>query len=199
LMGGFTRHPDVALATKVGDPQLADTQTVSASEVIRDETRAMSGGAAGGDHKVAVETVNSGTPPPSEPTPRSDSPAPATTTAPPANSGGSSPAPADSATTTTEPGAGAAQVDPSAPPPQNTGIGELKPNVTDNSTGDAAATPPPAQVNEIQNGAAGQATDTTGTTSSSSSASSGSSSNSNDADPNYSSSRKKKKRKILPF
>jgi hypothetical protein len=217
LVGGFTRHPDVAQATKVGDPQLTDTQTVSATDVVRDESRAMAGGAAGGEHKVAIETVGTGAPPPSEPTPRSDNPAPAPANATPGSSdspSASSPG-ADSAATINS-GSNAAQVDPAGPsqtPPQNTGIGELKPNVPDSGTADGAApTPPPAQVNELQQGPGSQASDGTagstassgsnnqGSSSSATAQNSSSSSSSKDDDQTYSSSRKKKKKhKILPF
>jgi hypothetical protein len=205
LMGGFTRHPDVAQATKVGDPTLTDTQTVSASDVLTEETRAMRGGVApAGNNKVSVETVKTGAPQPNQAAPRSDTgePAPDNSAAPASSGGGSSPAsnsgtgassaPADS-------GSSAAQVDPNAPAgqPANNGIGELKPNVPDSGSDGAAPVPPPAQVNEIQSGSQPNAN------SSSSSASSSSSSSSTDgpkdSEANYSSSKKKKKHKILPF
>jgi outer membrane protein assembly factor BamD len=210
LMGGFTRHPDVAQATKVGDPTITDTQTVSASDVITEESRVMSSAAAGGEHKVSVETVTgTGAPPAGEPTPRSDTPAPEAApqprTAPTPKSGSNS-------TVTADTPANAAQVDPNAPAqPQNPGIGELRPNVSDTgSAGDGSApTPPPAQVNQLDPGASSQSgeaasapTDASSSASQSSSSSStagqASTSNSND-DQTSSSSKKKKKRKILPF
>ncbi len=215
LMGGFQRHPDVAQATKVGDPTLNDTQTVSASDVVVEETRAMRGGVApAGNNKVSVETVKTGTPPPNEAAPRSDTPAPETNgttdTAAPADSGSGTAAPAKtgagSSSTPSDSGAApsdnAAQVDPNAPAqPANNGIGELKPNVPDSSSGNGAApTPPPAQQNQIQSGAGDNSSDSASSSdSSSSSSSSQTSSGSKDSDQSYSSSKKKKKRKILPF
>jgi len=203
LMGGFTRHPDVAQATKVGDPTLTDTQTVSASEVVQQETRAMAAVPAPG--KVTVETVKTGAPAPNEAAPRSDSPAPAPGNAPataPSDSSGPS---TTGATPATDNGSSAAQVDPSAPAqPANNGIGELKPNVPDAAapTDGTAPTPPPAQLNEIQS--TGQSGDAGGNAASSSSSSSSSSQasstdNSKGTDTSYSSSKKKKKHKILPF
>ncbi len=213
LMGGFTRHPDVAQATKTGDPTMTDPQMVSASDVITEESRAMATAVSGGEHKVSVETVKgTGAPPPSEATPRSDSPAPAQPANPPAGGGSSSGNSA--AATDYTPTAAAAQVDPSAPAatqPQNTGIGELKPNVPDSGSAAAGtpAPPPPAQVNELQPGnadqAAGAASGSTGMSasssdsSSSSSSATGSSTSGNDTDRTYSSSKKKKKKKLLPF
>jgi outer membrane protein assembly factor BamD len=205
LMGGFTRHPDVAQATKVGDPTLTDTQTVSASDVVSEETRAMRGGVApAGNNKVSVETVNTGAPQPNQPAPRSDTaePAPGNSAAPASSQGGSSPASNSGTGATPAPAdsGSSAQVDPNAPAgqPANNGIGELKPNVPDSGSDGAAPVPPPAQVNEIQSGSQPNANN-----SSSSSASSSSSSSSTDgpkdSEANYSSSKKKKKHKILPF
>ncbi len=218
LVGGFTRHPDVAQATKVGDPTMNDPQMVSASDVISEEARTMTAAASsGGEHKVSVETVKgTGAPPPSEPTPRSDSPAPAQPANPPAAAPASSGnGNKSSDATDNTPTAAAAQVDPNAPAstqPQNTGIGELTPNVPDSGSaaGSAPAPPPPAQVNELQpgnpdqvNGAAnpggGSSTNSADASSSSSSSATGSSTTGNDTDRTYSSSKKKKKKKLLPF
>ena len=65
LMGNFQKHPDVAQATKVGDPTLVDPKPVSATEVVQQATRAMMGPAAAGSDKnaVSVETVGNGAPP----------------------------------------------------------------------------------------------------------------------------------------
>ena len=223
LVGGFTRHPDVAQATKVGDPTMTDPQMVSASDVISEESRAMAAAASsGGEHKVSVETVKgTGAPPPSEATPRSDSPAPEQPAAAPAQpEKPPAAAPASSGNgnkssdaTDNTPTAAAAQVDPNAPAatqPKNSGIGELTPNVPDSgsSTGTAPAPPPPAQVNELQpgnpdqaNGAANSGAtspNSADSSSSSSSSATGSSTTGNDTDRTYSSSKKKKKKKF-PF
>ncbi|MBV8477914.1 MAG: outer membrane protein assembly factor BamD, partial [Acidobacteria bacterium] len=74
LLGNFSRHPDVAEATKVGAPTLVDPKPVSATDVVQAANRALiSGAGRPGENKVSVETVKQGTPPPNEPAPRSDS------------------------------------------------------------------------------------------------------------------------------
>ncbi len=145
LMGNFTRHPDVAQATKVGEPTLVDPKPVSATEVVQAANRAMMGSSKSGDNKVSVETIKEGAPPPNEAAPRSDSPAPpagdAGTTAP-ADSGNGAPtepAPADSATAA-----------PSTDSAGNAGIGELKPNVAAEGEASQPTPPPPGQVNELE-------------------------------------------------
>src|ERR1700704_5266142 len=70
LTGMFMKHPDVAQATKVGDPALVDPTPVSATEITRETVRAAMGGS--GEHNVSVEKVEGGTPPPNEAAPRSD-------------------------------------------------------------------------------------------------------------------------------
>jgi outer membrane protein assembly factor BamD len=193
LMGNFSRHPDVAAATKTGEPTLVDPKPLSATEVVRSETRALMGAAAPDSNKVSVETVKGGTPPPSESTPRSDSPAVSPATAPAAAMGTN--------------GGNAEQVSPdSSAQPNNNGIQELKPNL-----GDSGQTPPPAQLNEIQSGsqdqpaagagdskpAGAQAADSS---SSSSSSSSSKQKEKEEDDSNVSSSKKKKKKhKLFPF
>ena len=197
LMGNFSRHPDVAQATKVGDPTLVDPKPVSATDVVAAANRAIfSSPSKTADNKVSVETVKEGAPPPNEAAPRSDAPpaaaGPDTANAP-ANS---TPATADVETVPAS--------NPSAPPAastgntpadaNNSGIGELKPNVAP----DAQTPPPPAQVNEIQQGAeSGDAN--SATSSSSSSSSSADQANAKDNSQNVSSSKKKKKKHKLFF
>jgi outer membrane protein assembly factor BamD len=167
VMGSFKKHPDVAKATKVGEPPLTDPKGMSATDFSKEVTAALGAPAGGGEKSVtAVEipTDGSGVPLPNQPAPRSDSVVP-------------SPAPADG---------GAAAV--AAPDPN-----ELKPNaapdpnelkVDPSAEPGAPAIPPPAQVNEIQNGAAtGKAAE--------------SSSSSSDASSEKASTSKKKKKKGL--
>ncbi|HEX6505557.1 MAG TPA: outer membrane protein assembly factor BamD [Terriglobales bacterium] len=196
LMGNFSRHPDVAQATKVGDPTLVDPKPVSATDVVAAANRAIfSAPSKTADNKVSVETVKEGAPPPNEAAPRSDAPpaaGPDTTNAP-ANS---TPATADVETVPAS--------NPTAPPAagtnntpadsNNSGIGELKPNVAP----DPQTPPPPAQVNEIQQGAeSGDAN--SATSSSSSSSSSADQAGAKDNSQNVSSSKKKKKKHKLFF
>jgi outer membrane protein assembly factor BamD len=135
VLRGFQKHPDVARATKVGEPPLVDPKGMSAVDVANAATRAMMGApAAPGNNSVSVEIPKDGaaTPPPNEPAPRSNSPSLAAT-------------------------------DSSAAPP-SPDPNELKLNATpdsnelkvESSDGGGQAVPPPAQVNEIQSGAAAQ-------------------------------------------
>jgi len=190
LLGQFNRHPDVAAATKVGDPTMVDPKAMSATEVAQAAGRALMGNSANSNNnKLSVETVKGDTPPPGEPTPRSDAP-PAET-------------PAATNATTTGDTAGSAPEAPAADTrapsvdPAANSIPELKPNVPDDSGGQVA--PPPQQVNEIQTPASGQpAADAKSDASSSSSSSS--SNSAKDDNPNVSSSKKKKKKhRLIPF
>ena len=175
LMGNFNKHPDVARATKIGDPTLVDPTPVSASEVVQAATHAMIGAPAVGTGKVAVETVGTGAPPAGESTPRSDAP-------PVGDAAPTGASPGNAAETANTPAAG--ELVPNVAPDAN----ELKPNVAPE---DSNALPPPQQVNELDNQAAG-------------SPAAVSSSQSKDVadDSEISSSKKKKKKglhKIIPF
>ena len=192
MMGNFSRHPDVAQATKVGEPTLVEPKPVSATDIIAAANRAVfapSGKTS--DNKVAVETIKEGAPPPNEAAPRSDAPAatpdtenkPADTT-PSTTEVETVPAGADTAP------APAANTNPGNAADANNGIGELKPNVAP----DSQTAPPPAQVNEIQqNSQQGDASNASSSSSSTSSADNGSNSQ------NTSSSKKKKKKHKLFF
>ena len=183
LVGNFKKHPDVAEATKVGDPTLVDPKMVSATDVVQQATRAMMPNAGGsGNNTVSVETVKTGAPLPDQPAPRSDDAAPAAgVTAPPA---GAAPAP------------GELQPNVSANDPN-----ELKPNVTDNG-----GQIPPPQVNEIQVGATDQGTSSSGQTGATGTKTGDQASPStqqmDDVDAAIASSKHKKKKglkKIVPF
>jgi outer membrane protein assembly factor BamD len=178
LMSVVRKNPDVAQATKVGDPTLVDPTPMSATQVVQEATRAAMG--TSGEKGISVERVDgSATPPPNDPAPRSDSPS--------ANGTGlSQPGPvADpnelkpGTAPTVNPPAQAAVADPN----------ELKPNTPDpQNTGDQAL-PPPPQVNELQQGQ-------------SSSSASADTSSAQATDEEISSSKKKKKKglkKIVPF
>lgn len=180
LKGMIMKHPDVAMATKVGEPSLVDPMPVSATDVVQGVARAAAMGVASGDKRLAVERVNSsGTPPPSEAPPRSD--------APPSTGAVAAPPSAVPDPNELKPAAPAEnELQPNVAPDPN----ELKPNTPESQgTGDQAL-PPPPQVNEIQPGQP------------SSSATADSSSSSQATDEEISSSKKKKKKglkKIVPF
>jgi outer membrane protein assembly factor BamD len=182
LVGNFKKHPDVAEATKVGDPTLVDPKMVSATDVVQQATRAMMPAAGStGNNTVSVETVKTGAPLPDQPAPRSDDAAPAAGVA--AQPTAAAPAP------------GELQPNVSANDPN-----ELKPNVAD-----SGGQIPPPQVNEIQTGAADQGSSsgqagTTGTKTGDQA--SASSQKKDDVDAAIASSKHKKKKglkKIIPF
>ena len=184
LLRNFQKHPDVAQATRVGEPTLANPEVVSATSVVQEATRAMMGNAGA---SATIETVGKGALPADQPAPRSDNPVPETAATPAASPGPGPDAAAQDAN----------ELKPNVPADPN----ELRPNV-DNS---GPAEQPPTQVNEIQpgagsHGANGQAAATGGKPGES--ASSSSSADEKDDDPAISSSKHKKKkglRKIVPF
>jgi len=183
LVGNFSKHPDVAQATKVGEPSLVDPKPVSATEVVREATRAMAPAASdNGSGSVAVETIGTGAPPANQAPPRSDAPfgsgAPAET-APPADNSAAQP--------------GNNELTPNVPADPN----ELKPNVSDENT---QALPPPQQVNEIQTGSGAAAPDQAQGTAGKPADAANASSPADDSQ--VSSSKKKKKKglhKLVPF
>ncbi|HVO63275.1 MAG TPA: outer membrane protein assembly factor BamD [Terriglobales bacterium] len=202
LMGNFSRHPDVAQATKAGDPTLVDPKPVSATDVVAAANRAVFNTGTAGENKVAVETVKGGTPAANEAAPRSDA-------APAAAGPDTGTAPANTTPATTEVETVPASNE-SAPAPaangnagntgdSNTGIGELKPNVAP----DSQTPPPPAQVNELQQNADqqnGQANAASSSSKASATAESGNGSDNSQASNesrNMSSSKKKKKKHFI--
>ncbi len=78
IMRSFDKHPNVAQASKVGEPTLVDPTAMSASQMMQQATRAALGiGGGPGSNSVSVETVKGGALAPDQPAPRSDSPMPA--------------------------------------------------------------------------------------------------------------------------
>ena len=183
LMGVVKKGPDVATASKVGDPTLVDPTPVAASKDSgATAVRAMSLG--GGDHSLSVEAVKTGTPGANEPAPRSDAPS-ALKNSDPFSRLNTAPDPNE-----LKPAAPANESKPAGPPDPN----ELTP-VADaqSSAAGSQPVPPPVQVNEIQSGQA---------TSSSSATASADSSSSLASDQDISSSKKKKKKglkKVMSF
>jgi len=213
MMLNLHRHPDMSVATKVGEPTLVDPKQTSATDVaqqINADFRKAAGGGAG-ENSVAGQIIGaSGTPGANEPTPRSDD-----TGAP----GASAPEqPAAAAPS----GAGATGGPAQPPAPSATGplngssanentIPELIP-----STGTAAPTQPAVASPATPEGTGTPATSNTNPAASSSSSSSSSSTTGADAnsgngsqtgqagqnqqqDDSSSSSKKKKKKKLGVF
>ncbi len=77
MLNDFEKHPDVALASHVGEPTMVDPEPVTATGVVRQMANAAGGGGGG---KLTVETTN-GTVAPNEAAPRSDAPAAVTDSA----------------------------------------------------------------------------------------------------------------------
>ena len=199
LMRNFQKHPDVAQASRVGDPTLVDPQVVSATSVLQDATKAMMGsGAAGDKNAVSIETAGKGPLAPDQPAPRSDQPAPE-------NPAGTAAAGVE--IIGTNPGATGANANPpagSTPAPPAEDANELKPNVAADpnelkpNVDNAQPVTAPTQVNEIQPAGDGQAAATDGKTPSGASATA----DDKDIDAAMSSSKHKKKkglRKVVPF
>jgi len=179
VMRNFQKHPDVAQATKVGDPTLVDPEMVSAKDVVQKAANAMMGSPATSDNAVSVETVGKGTPPANQPAPRSDAENPGK----PVDNSAAPP-----------PGADPNELKPNVAPDPN----ELKPNVADEN---GQALPPPQQVNELAPGA-NPATSEAAKTGDGKTTDSASSANEPADEAAVSSSKRKKKkglRKIVPF
>ena len=181
LMGVVKKGPDMAQASKVGEPTLVDPTPVSANE-LAGETMRRALGPAAGEHGVSLETVKSGTPGPNDPAPRSDAPAP--------------PASADPFARTNIPAADPNELKPAAPDPNElkpTGPpdpNELKPTA-DTQSAVSTAVAPPVQVNEIQQAQSPSGDNATSTSSSTLA-----------SDQDISSSKKKKKKglkKVISF
>jgi outer membrane protein assembly factor BamD len=184
LMGVVKKGPDVAQASKVGEPTLVDPTPVSANQ-LAGETMRRALGSPAGEHGVSLETVKSGAPGPNEPAPRSDATPPPTSADPFARPAASAVDPNELKPTAPDPN----ELKPSGPPDPN----ELKPSADIQSAASNAAVPPPVQVNEIQSGPS--PSDPNAAVSSSSSSSLAS-------DQDVSSSKKKKKtglKKIISF
>jgi outer membrane protein assembly factor BamD len=145
VMGTFQKHPDMAHASKVGDPTLVDPQEMSAVQVTQQASRAAVGSTA--TTGTSVETVSTGAPGADQPAPRSDtagnenSPAVGVEIL----NGGASGNPAAPAAEAAPP----APVDPNElkPTVEAADPNELKPNA---SADNGLVAPPPPQVNEIQ-------------------------------------------------
>jgi outer membrane protein assembly factor BamD len=130
MMGLVKKGPDVATASRVGDPTLVDPNPVSATDVQRQTLSAAMGPSSGGNNSVGVEIIKPDAPADAEPTP--------------GTAAGSSPFGPAAGTPGTPPPADPNELKPNAPADPN----ELKP--TDNASDQSL--PPPPQLNEIGQG-----------------------------------------------
>jgi outer membrane protein assembly factor BamD len=174
------KGPDMAQASKVGDPTLVDPTPVSASAVVR----TLGQSAFGGERGVNAEVVKGGVPAANEAAPRSDAPPPPANGDPFARPSVANAADPNELKPAATPDAN--ELKPNAPPDPN----ELTPAADAQSAGAGGqALPPPVQVNEIQQG---QASSSSSATASADLAS----------DQDVSSSKKKKKKglkKVVSF
>ena len=184
MMGNLHKGPDMAAATKVGDPVLVDPKQTSAPELLQDVNKEMAEALAsangGGNNKVTLEPGGKGQPAPNEPAPRSDS-------GPVGNSPGA-----------TDPN-GIPELKPVAP--ENT-------SQTDNAAGQALQ---PTQINEVKpaepppdgTSSSGSSSSSTADSANSGSANSGTqASGTPQQNSDYSTNKPKKKKgihKIIPF
>jgi outer membrane protein assembly factor BamD len=182
LMSVLKKGPDVANASKVGDPTLVDPTPLSGNQLAGDTMRTVMGSPAG-EHGLSAEIVKDGAAAANQPAPRSDA------------------APSNSQPfARTNPTADPNELKPTTPDPN-----ELKPNgppdpnelkraaETQSAASAGAALPPPVQVNEIQQGTSQSGADAGASSTSSSNLAS---------DKDVSSSKKKKKKgikKIISF
>ncbi len=168
VIRGFSKHPDVASAARTGEPAMTDQTPVSATDVVREMTDAMLAGVAKTNGGTAAASATSGTTPAGAGQPGDSSAQ--TATIPPAEAGESQGTAAGSVEIVGQTPAGAAA---SSPPPlapanprtqtQGADQNELKPNVPQDSNelkpnvpaDGTQELPPPPQVNEIQQGSAG--------------------------------------------
>jgi outer membrane protein assembly factor BamD len=126
MLGNFEKHPDVAKASRVGDPTMIDPAPITATDVVKKVSRSAMGG---GDSKVTVETTDAGTVSGTTSATASD---PAVAAVP--GEPGAAP----------DPAAAAAELKPTPADPN-----ELKPNV---EASDPNALPPLQQSNQMDNG-----------------------------------------------
>jgi outer membrane protein assembly factor BamD len=185
LMSVVKKGPDVATASKIGEPTLVDPTPVSASGESRDVMRQVMGLPVG-DRSLAAEVVNGGPPAANDPAPRSDAPAPATGDPFARPAAGSAADPNELKPAAPDPN----ELKPSGPPDPN----ELKPvSASASAAANDVVAAPPVQVNEIQQGAVASADGSAASSSASSNLAS---------DQDVSSSKKKKKKglkKIISF
>src|SRR5215475_7348311 len=64
VMAGFKKHPDVARATKVGEPALTDPKGMSATDFSKEVTQALVAPPSGGGKSVSIVSTDGSTPPP---------------------------------------------------------------------------------------------------------------------------------------
>ena len=149
VLGNFKKHPNVAMASKVGEPSLDDEKQVSAVQMVQDLTNQLNSAAGRGTTALGVSAVGAGTgtaapnqPAPGEAAPADGATTPATTTP------ATNPPPAAPDATTTPATTTPAAATPAAPSSSSSSAGSSA------QPGEGAPPPAaPAQVNEVQKSA----------------------------------------------
>src|SRR4029077_10997983 len=131
----FTKHPDTAQATKIGEPTLVDPRPTSATDIAVEATRSVIGPSSGrATSSVSVERIGTGVPSANQPVPHTgDAAAPASPAS--ENTAQSAPGSPDSAPAAT----GDAKTAPAPNDPN--AIPELTPNVSPEGAAPDAAVP----------------------------------------------------------
>jgi outer membrane protein assembly factor BamD len=203
-MLNFHKRPDVAEASAVGDPSLADAKPTNAPDLVKQAASIVTSNGATG--AVTVEKAT-GVPGPNQPVPRSDQPAaqPQDQTQQPAAQPTAQPgaAQADQAATAAQPdqspaATGIPELTPMNSAPGTTATQTTPPQANPAATEPTGSTPapPPPQVNEIKNSGAAATDASAGTATT---ATQGSTDQSSDKDKKKESSSKKKKKKFKVF
>ena len=135
MVGNFTKHPDTAQATKIGEPTLVDPRPTSATDIAVEATRSVIGPSSGrATSSVSVERIGTGVPSANQPVPHTgDAAAPASPAS--ENTAQSAPGSPDSAPAAT----GDAKTAPAPNDPN--AIPELTPNVSPEGAAPDAAVP----------------------------------------------------------
>jgi outer membrane protein assembly factor BamD len=141
ILGNFRKHPSVARASKVGEPNLDDEKQVSAVQMVQDLTNQLNAASAHSTTDLGISTVGTGTGTPGENQPPPGTAAPADGTAQPPNTNNATPSTPTPATATT----------PAVTPRP------IPPATQPNEGAPPAAAPP--QVNEVQKTSATASTD----------------------------------------
>ncbi|HKF21995.1 MAG TPA: outer membrane protein assembly factor BamD [Candidatus Angelobacter sp.] len=168
-MGNFNRHPNVAMASGVGDPSLSEEDIISAAKIVQDLNLQLLQ-ATQSSQKLAIESAKAG----SGPVPGANQPAPGSADASSTGTNGSS--------STTTNGSSATSSNGTSPASDNAGN-----SPSSDSTQPAAA---PAQINQV-NSSSDNSSGTQSTTSNSSDSKQDSSSSKKKG--------KKGIRKLIPF
>jgi outer membrane protein assembly factor BamD len=187
IIGNFRKHPNVARASKVGEPNLEDEKQVSAVAMVQDLTNQLNAVAAHSTTELGLTTVGARTGNPGDNQPPPGTAPASNATQPPVENGTQPPA-----TNTVTPATGAPAAAPASTAATSTSTSKSSAPAAQPSEG-APPTAAPPQVNEIKK--------TSATAPNDQQANAGTQQNSADSKQDSSSKKKSKKglRRIIPF